>query len=211
MACHALINWATESPGNSVAEFKCLRGTNLQHCCHAFKSVINSKFCCGEGELRVWKPFAYPITCWKGCMSYATSYNFRTITWKRSTWSRSFLVSSPDLTQEERVWRCSANPSGFINDYFLGRIFRPPITLQKIPFVIATLETLGYFSTMTAIFQHWKNELSILHCKLWIFIKPEISAKCQLMGGVLVGDNLRNLMVDHTLYFSLQTGMQAPI
>ena len=146
MACHALINWATESPGNSVAEFKYLRGTNLQHCCHAFKSVINSKFCCGEGELRVWKPFAYPITCWKGCMSYATSYNFRTIRWKHSTWSRSthFLVSSPDLTQEERVRRCLANPSGFINDYFLRRIPPPPITLQKITFGIATLETLGY-------------------------------------------------------------------
>ena len=40
-----------------------------------------------------------------------------------------------------------ANLSGFINvDYFLGRIFHPPITLQNTPFVAATLETLGYFS-----------------------------------------------------------------
>ena len=67
------------------------------------------------------------------------------------------LLNFCGATQEERVWWCSANPSGFINNYFLVRIFHPPITLQKTLFVVATLETLAYFSMMTAIFWHWKK------------------------------------------------------
>ena len=82
---------------------------------------------------------------------------------KCSTWFRSirFLVSSPDPTQEEKFWWRLANRLGFINiDYFLGRIFHPPITLQKTPFVVANLETLVYFSTMTAIFLVLKKKKS---------------------------------------------------
>ena len=66
------------------------------HCCHVCRSATNSKFCWSNGELSVWKPFAYSMTWY--------------------TWSRSicFLVSSPDPTQEERIWWCLPNSSGFI-------------------------------------------------------------------------------------------------
>ena len=41
----------------------------------------------------------------------------------------------------------SVNPSGFNNiDYILGKIFHPPITLHETQSVVATPETLGYFS-----------------------------------------------------------------
>ena len=98
------------------------------------------------------------------CILYMTCstawYNFQTIRWKTFNMIQvniCFLVSSPDPTQEEKFWWRLANRLGFISiDYFLGRIFHPPITLQKTPFVVANLETLGYFSTMTAIFWHWK-------------------------------------------------------
>ena len=46
-------------------------------------------------------------------------------------WGHTSLVPRPHL-REERVWWCLDDPSGFINiDYFLERIFPPPITLQK--------------------------------------------------------------------------------
>ena len=105
------------------------------------------------------------------CVCGGGGANFLTIRWKCSRWSRSicFLVSSPAPTKEQRAWWSLANPLGFINDYFLGRIFHPPIKLQKTLFVIATLETLGYFSTMTATFWHWKNELSVLTCNTLLY------------------------------------------
>ena len=50
--------------------------------------------------------------------------------------------------------------------------------------------------TMTAVFWHWKkiSYTSVLNCKPWILIKPKISAKCHLVGGVLARDNFMNLM-----------------
>ena len=105
----------------------------------------------GERGIISVETFAYFITCWKICISYTARYNFQTIRWK-SLSQFIFLVSSPDPTREERVWWHSAILLGFINvDYFLGRIFHPPITLQK------TLETICYFSTMTPVYWHWKN------------------------------------------------------
>ena len=63
------------------------------------------------------------------------------------------LVSSPDPTQEESVWWHPADLSGFINiDDFLERKFSLPITLQETQSVVATPETLGYFSAMTQHF-----------------------------------------------------------
>ena len=72
------------------------------------------------------------------------------------------LVLTPDPTCAERVWWCLTNPSGFINvDCFLCRIFQPPITLQKTDSVVATPESLGYFSTMT---QHSLARKLVISC-----------------------------------------------
>ena len=126
--------------------------------------------------------------------------------YKSSCWARGSLSgvinqyvswSRPQTAPKRResgdiIWSI---PWASIN--FLRRIFHLPVTLQKTSFVVATLKTLGYFSTMTAIFWHWKNDLSLLNCKLWIFDKAR--GKCHLVGGVLAWDNLMNLVFDHTV------------
>ena len=117
-----------------------VKGGGGLHCCHVFK--IQSSVG-GQGNYQCGNLLH---TVWHDIISM-------TIRWKTSTWSRSihFLVSSPDPTQGVRVCMVRFSKSLGLH-YYLGRIFHPPITLQKTPFVIPALETLGHFSMMTATF-----------------------------------------------------------
>ena len=82
------------------------------HLCYKFKVLL------WKGELSVWKPFAYSMTCWKGCMSYTSWYNF-CVTKFNMIQVNTFPSLVPiDPTQEEKVWWCLANSSGLGFDYF---------------------------------------------------------------------------------------------
>ena len=84
-----------------------------------------------------------------------------------NTWR--LLVSSPDPTQEERIWWHPADPSGFINvDCFQESNFSPPITLQQTQSVVQHRRVL-------ATLAQWRIALFLavisfqLHSRLWIF------------------------------------------
>ena len=70
-----------------------------------------------------------------------------------------------------------------------------------------TLETLGYFSMMTAILL----ALSYQFCYEFL-MKPVVLSKCHLMVGVLAQENMMNLMIDHIalIVFQGQWDMQTP-
>ena len=92
------------------------------HLCYKLKVQLQ------KGELSVWKPSAYSVTCWKKCMSSTPWYNFQT-SYQVKKFSMIQVNTFPSLVPRpqqrgERVWWDLANPSGFINiKYFLGRIF----------------------------------------------------------------------------------------
>ena len=106
---------------------------------------------------------------------YELLYHFQTIRWKSSTWSRSIrfpsLVPRPHPRGESLV--TFGQSFGFY--YFLGRIFHLP----KTPLVVATLEThdSSFFSKISYQFSTASYEF---------LMKPEVSTKFHLVGGVLV-------------------------
>ena len=69
------------------------------HLCYKLKVLLQ------KGELSVWKPSAYSVTCWKKCMSSTPWYNFQTsyqVKKFNMIQVNTFLVSSPDPSKEER-------------------------------------------------------------------------------------------------------------
>ena len=72
------------------------------------------------------------------------------------------------------------------------------ITLQKTPFVVPTLYGYIPLATSARFLALKKTTFQFSTASYEFFMKPEISAEYHLVGGVLAGDNLMNLMVDYT-------------
>ena len=83
-------------------------------------------------------------------------YNFQT------TWLKKFHMIQVNMFPSliPRSHRRGESPGDIwpIPLASLGRIFPSSNHIAETPFVVATLETLGHFSTMTAIFWHWKKK-----------------------------------------------------
>ena len=93
--------------------------------------------------------------------------------------------------QGERLWWCSADPSGFINNYFLGRIFSLPIADNTMCNFLAI-----YFSTVNTV--QWTQHIIgsfqfyTMHTASYEFsMKLKEPAKCHQtspLGGVWAWD-----------------------
>ena len=164
------------------------------HLCYKLKVLLQ------KGELSVWKPSAYSVTCWKKCMSSTPWYNFQT-SYQVKNFNmiqvNTFLVSFPDPSKEERE---------------SGDIWPIPLASLTLNIFWEEFSSANLNAESTICGCNTGNPWLLQHNHNSFFGTEKISYQCSLqavnfdkawgisqmppvVGGI---DNLMNLMADHT-------------